>query len=107
MEPVQIGRGDSGTASAAMLSVAVTPQWSPSRSDGVTWGAVSAEMGDDGPQWSPSRSDGVTFDPISDHNPLMVTAMEPVQIGRGDARPTRRAGCSAACRNGARPDRTG
>ena len=59
MEPVQIGRDD------ALL-------WLMYQQSGVM------------PQWSPSRSDGMTKHVATTTNPLHTAAMEPVQIGRDD-----------------------
>ena len=83
MEPVQIGRDDA-IDMAVPSSSWNWPQWSPSRSDGMTSArqvdpdvpqpaamepvqigrddlASSAPAGPaGGPQWSPSRSDGMT-----------------------------------------------
>ena len=81
MEPVQIGRGDTGSqieipreAEAAMEPVQI------GRGDLVSQRTATV---------------------------LSLAAMEPVQIGRGDSPAPRRPGKSTGRRNGARPDRTG
>ena len=80
-EPVQIGRGD--VCPLREVNLIPVPQWSPSRSDGVTISIPVQLIWAIQPQWSPSRSDGVT-------------------------RPERRSPPARTCRrNGARPDRTG
>src|ERR1022692_3162344 len=58
MEPVQIGRGDATRGPPSWPPS--PPQWSPSRSDGVTAPSPRGNTHRIVPQWSPSRSDGVT-----------------------------------------------
>src|ERR1022692_2415524 len=82
MEPVQIGRGDALVYSSVAADSA--PQWSPSRSDGVTWSRPPSIVPAKPPQWSPSRSDGVTPRQLATRDGHARAAMEPVQIGRGD-----------------------
>ena len=105
MEPVQIGRGDGSRVDWADSKG--LPQWSPSRSDGVTEIAEFRALRAEKPQWSPSRSDGVTGIDHRVWRPADWAAMEPVQIGRGDSSRVIRGMSSWAGRNGARPDRTG
>src|ERR1022692_414071 len=118
-------------AANSIVNPAWAPQWSPSRSDGVTPTAAGRVRKASVPQWSPSRSDGVThtnqperaigpeaaMEPVQIgrgdddlyeiRTPLGDAAMEPVQIGRGDP-PGRCGDHRTHCgRNGARPDRTG
>ena len=86
MEPVQIGRGDPHLRDppgrglgAAMEPVQI------GRGDHGAWGSPPGRTA---PQWSPSRSDGVTVPAGMVGQDLQVmAAMEPVQIGRGDDGP--------------------
>ena len=82
MEPVQIGRDDpvhTGNSGAV-----ATPQWSPSRSDGMTLCWLASPSAAEQPQWSPSRSDGMTRCHGARRGQGAQAAMEPVQIGRDD-----------------------
>src|ERR1022692_4240637 len=104
MEPVQIGRGDVDPVTRQLQQV--KPQWSPSRSDGVTILARVASVTLTSPQWSPSRSDGVT----GKISQTVQSAPEPQwspSRSDGVTRRTPPRPRSWRRRNGARPDRTG
>src|ERR1022692_4126343 len=105
MEPVQIGRADD---TGWPTRPKIVPQWSPSRSDGVTRTRRGEPVVVRHAAMEPvqiGRGDPDDAAGTAGANP--TAAMEPVQIGRGDSATRSTSRTPTRCRNGARPDRTG
>ena len=128
MEPVQIGRDDSRVHDGRRAGR--SPQWSPSRSDGMTMNAPYYQPAHQPAAMEPVQIGRDDVGRIAGDVAGVDAAMEPVQIGRDDDHsllgamykhgpqwsPSRSDGMTdllhqahavTSRRNGARPDRTG